>query len=98
MIKATDQVLRADAQAIDRGIKLELNVLGDGDDLRNSKTSRRTKLNDVVRFSGTVPYGKPLSMREAVAHKASPVTTEISRNCCRWRVANDHMQIPAPTN
>jgi glycosyltransferase involved in cell wall biosynthesis len=82
-IKATDHVLRAMRQAIDRGAKLELNVLGDGDDLPGFKAlATELQLNDVVRFSGTVPYGDPLFAAWAEAHVMviTNLTAEISRN------------------
>jgi glycosyltransferase involved in cell wall biosynthesis len=82
-IKATDHVLRAMRQAIDRGVKLELNVLGDGEDLDQFKAlATELRLNDVVRFGGTVPYGQPLFDIWAQAHVMviTNLTAEISRN------------------
>jgi len=82
-IKATDHVLRAMRQSLDRGVKLELNVLGDGDDLERFKSlAIELKLNDVVRFSGTVPYGQPLWDAWAQSHVMviTNLTAEISRN------------------
>jgi len=83
MIKATDHVLRAMRKAIDRGSKLELEVMGDGDDLPTfKKLTTELNLEDVVRFTGTVPYGKPLFDAWANAHVMviTNLTAEISRN------------------
>lgn len=82
-IKATDHVLRAMKQARDRGAQLELTVLGDGEDLESfERLSRELGLDDVVRFAGTVPYGKPLFDIWADAHVMviTNLTAEISRN------------------
>src|SRR5204863_4142078 len=70
-------------QAIDRGAKLELNVMGDGDDLPRFKAlAGELRLGDAVRFSGTVPYGKPLFDAWANSHVMviTNLTAEISRN------------------
>jgi glycosyltransferase involved in cell wall biosynthesis len=82
-ITATDQVLRALKQARDRGAHIELDVLGEGDDLEKFKSlASELGLNDVVRFGGTVPYGKPLFDAWANAHVMviTNLTAEISRN------------------
>jgi glycosyltransferase involved in cell wall biosynthesis len=82
-IKATDHVLRALKQARDRGARIELDVLGEGDDLEKFKAlATELGLNDVVRFGGTVPYGKPLFDAWANAHVMviTNLTAEISRN------------------
>jgi glycosyltransferase involved in cell wall biosynthesis len=82
-IKATDHVLRAMRQSIDRGSKLELNVMGDGEDLPRFKSlATELNLDGVVRFSGTVPYGKPLFDAWADSHVMviTNLTAEISRN------------------
>jgi glycosyltransferase involved in cell wall biosynthesis len=82
-IKATDHVLRAMRQAIDRGARLELNVMGDGEDLPRFKAlAAELRLDDVVRFSGTVPYGQPLFDAWSQAHVmvVTNLTAEISRN------------------
>lgn len=82
-IKATDHVLRAMREAIDRGAKLELNVMGDGDDLPAFKQlAASLQLDPHVRFSGTVPYGKPLFDAWSDAHVMviTNLTAEISRN------------------
>lgn len=83
MIKATDHVLRAMKQVRDRGANLELDVMGDGDDLPKFKSlADQLALNDVVRFAGTVPYGRPLFDAWANAHVMviTNLTAEISRN------------------
>jgi glycosyltransferase involved in cell wall biosynthesis len=82
-IKATDHVLRAMRRAIDRGAKLEFDVMGDGEDLPRFKTlAGELNLNELVRFSGTVPYGKPLFDAWGNAHVMviTNLTAEISRN------------------
>ena len=82
-IKATDHVLRAMRQAIDRGARLELTVMGDGDDLPKFKAlSSELGLDAIVRFVGTVPYGQPLFDAWADAHVMviTNLTAEISRN------------------
>jgi glycosyltransferase involved in cell wall biosynthesis len=82
-IKATDHVLRALKQARDRGARLELDVLGEGDDLARFKAlATELALDDVVRFGGTVPYGKPLFDAWSAAHVMviTNLTAEISRN------------------
>jgi len=76
-------VLRAMRTAINRGARLELDVMGDGDDLLKFKSlSRDLKLDNVVRFTGTVPYGRPLFEAWAKAHVMviTNLTAEISRN------------------
>jgi glycosyltransferase involved in cell wall biosynthesis len=82
-IKATDHVLRAMCQTIDRGTKVELNVMGDGEDLLKFRAlATELNLDDVVTFSGTVPYGKPLFDAWSHAHVMviTNLTAEISRN------------------
>jgi glycosyltransferase involved in cell wall biosynthesis len=82
-IKGTDHVLRAMRKAIDRGAKLELDVMGDGDDLAQFKAlAGELNLNDVARFAGTVPYGKALFDAWANSHVMviTNLTAEISRN------------------
>ena len=82
-IKATDHVLRAMKQARDRGARIELDVLGEGDDLPKFKSlATELGLDDVVRFLGVVPYGKPLFDAWAAAHVMviTNLTAEISRN------------------
>jgi glycosyltransferase involved in cell wall biosynthesis len=82
-IKATDHVLRALKLARDRGARLELDVLGEGDDLpKFKKLATELGLDHIVRFDGTVPYGKPLFDEWAKAHVMviTNLTAEISRN------------------
>lgn len=82
-IKATDHVLRAMRVAIDRGARLKLNVMGDGDELESFKRlAAELKLSDVVRFAGTVPYGAPLFDAWSRSHVMviTNLTAEISRN------------------
>jgi glycosyltransferase involved in cell wall biosynthesis len=82
-IKATDHVLRAMKLARDRGTKLELEVMGDGEDLPKFKAlAHELGLDDVVRFSGTVPYGAPLFDAWSRGHVMviTNLTAEISRN------------------
>ena len=82
-IKGTDHVLRAMRVAIDAGAKLELNVLGDGEDLPRFKAlCSELDLDNVVTFSGTVAYGKPLFDAWTHSHVMviTNLTAEISRN------------------
>lgn len=82
-IKGTDHVLRAMKPARDRGAQIELDVLGEGDDLEQFKAlASELALDEVVRFCGTVPYGKPLFEAWANAHVMviTNLTAEISRN------------------
>lgn len=83
MIKATDHVLRAIKQARDRGVQLELTVMGDGEDLSKFKSlSTELGLDSRVRFAGTVAYGKPLFDAWDNEHVMviTNLTAEISRN------------------
>ncbi|NJO40478.1 MAG: glycosyltransferase [Cyanobacteria bacterium CRU_2_1] len=82
-IKATDHILKAMSAAIDRGTKLELEVLGDGDELPHYKQmAHDLGIADKVRFTGAVPYGEPLFERLEQAHVmvVTNLTAEISRN------------------
>jgi glycosyltransferase involved in cell wall biosynthesis len=82
-IKGTDHVLRAMRQAIDRGARLELDVWGDGEDLvRFKMLAIELRLDAVVRFRGTVAYGKPLfdAWAEGQVMAITNLTAEISRN------------------
>ena len=82
-IKATDHVLRALKQARDRGANVELDVLGDGEDLPRFKAlATELGLDNIVRFGGTVPYGKPLFDAWSRSHVMviTNLTAEISRN------------------
>ena len=82
-IKATDHVLRAMKLAHDRGVRIELTVMGDGEDLDKFKSlAAELELNDIAHFVGTVPYGKPLFDAWAKTHVMviTNLTAEISRN------------------
>src|SRR6185437_8972760 len=82
-IKATDHVLRAMKLARDRGVRIELTVMADGEDLDNFKAlAAELNLNDIAHFVGTVPYGKPLFDAWAKNHVMviTNLTAEISRN------------------
>jgi glycosyltransferase involved in cell wall biosynthesis len=83
-IKGTDHVLRALAAARSRGADVGLDILGDGDDLATFKSlAAELGLREpVVRFRGTVPYGRPLFDIWAEAHVmvVTNLTAEISRN------------------
>jgi glycosyltransferase involved in cell wall biosynthesis len=82
-IKGTDHVLSAMRRAIDRGIKLELEVLGDGEDLPRFKSiATDLGLHSHVRFSGTLPYGPKLFENWATQHVMviTNLTSEFSRN------------------
>lgn len=82
-IKATDHVLRAMAKAQTEGADIELDVLGDGEDLDRFKScAAELGLSHKVRFLGTVPYGPQLFevMKSAHALVVTNLTAEISRN------------------
>ena len=82
-IKGTDQIIRAVEKLRARGVPVELNVMGDGDDLPEFKSlAAELKLNDIVHFTGTVPYGQPLFDEWAKADimLVTNLTAEISRN------------------
>jgi glycosyltransferase involved in cell wall biosynthesis len=82
-IKGTDQVLKAMARAIKAGAKLELDVIGDGEDLESFKTlAGDLGLGDVVRFRGKLPYGQVLfdAWSDSQVMVITNLTAEISRN------------------
>jgi glycosyltransferase involved in cell wall biosynthesis len=83
-IKGTDHVLRALAAARSRGASLELDVWGDGEDLPEFRHLAHTLGLDqpIVRFRGTVAYGKPLfdAWSESHVMVITNLTAEISRN------------------
>ena len=82
-IKGTDQLLRAIAAARQRGAVVELDVLGEGEDLpRFRALAAELKLDGAVRFAGTVPYGKPLFDAWDARHclVVTNLTSEFSRN------------------
>jgi glycosyltransferase involved in cell wall biosynthesis len=82
-IKGTDQMIGAVAKLIEQNVRVELNVMGDGDDLAAfKKLAGELNLTEFVRFSGTVPYGRPLFDEWAKADimLVANLTAEISRN------------------
>jgi glycosyltransferase involved in cell wall biosynthesis len=82
-IKGTDQVLRAMAAARAKGAALELEVYGDGEDLATFRElARGLGLSEVVRFQGSVPYGRELfeHLRRSQVMMITNLTPEISRN------------------
>ena len=82
-IKGTDHVIRAIAALQKAIVPIELNVMGDGDDLPAFKQlAQSLQLGDAVQFTGTVPYGKPLFDVWAKSHvmAVTNLTAEISRN------------------
>ena len=82
-IKGTDQLLHALRQAIDQGANLELDVLGDGEDLaRYEALAAELDLGQRVRFAGSVPYGQPLFDAWGRSHATvvTNLTSEFSRN------------------
>jgi glycosyltransferase involved in cell wall biosynthesis len=82
-IKGTDHVLSAMRRALDRGAKLEFEVLGDGEDLSRFKSiATDLGLNAHVKFSGTLPYGPKLFDNWATQHVMviTNLTSEFSRN------------------
>lgn len=82
-IKATDHVLKAMAQARQRGALLELAILGEGDDLAQFKQlSVQLNLTPYVQFYGQVSYGAPLFeiWSQCDVMVITNLTAEISRN------------------
>ena len=82
-IKATDHVLQAMAMAIANGASLELDVIGEGEDLATYvELSKSLGLEDRVKFHGSVPYGEPLFglLKQAHVMTVTNLTAEISRN------------------
>jgi glycosyltransferase involved in cell wall biosynthesis len=82
-IKGTDHVIEAVCRVRTMGIAVELNVMGDGEKLRDFKQlARDLLLDDIIHFTGTVPYGKPLFDEWARADimMVTNLTAEISRN------------------
>src|SRR5207244_757477 len=60
-IKGTDHAIRAVAKLKAMNVPVELNIMGDGEDLPAFKhLAEELKLTDIVHFTGTVPYGPPL--------------------------------------
>ena len=82
-IKGTDQLLRALAAARKRGANVELDVLGEGEDLPRFKAlAAELGLNDSVRFHNAVPYGPQLFEAWESRHclVVTNLTAEFSRN------------------
>jgi glycosyltransferase involved in cell wall biosynthesis len=82
-IKATDHVLRAMAMALSSGADLRLDVVGDGDSLKDYKQlAKELGLEEKVRFVGSVPYGRELFdwLDQAHLMVITNLTAEISRN------------------
>ena len=82
-IKGTDQVIRAVAKLREMNVPVELNVMGDGDDLPAFKQlASELNLTDIVHFTGTVPYGPPCltNGRRSDIMLVTNLTAEISRN------------------
>lgn len=82
-IKGTDQVIRAVAKARRLSVPIELDVLGDGEDLETfKKVAAEEKVEDAVRFLGTVPYGTELfdAWGRCDVMVVTNLTAEISRN------------------
>lgn len=82
-IKATDHVIMAIDLARRRGVDIELDVLGDGEDLQRFRDlARQQGIEDRVRFHGAVPYGPELFrvIRSCHSMVVPNLTPEISRN------------------
>jgi glycosyltransferase involved in cell wall biosynthesis len=82
-IKGTDQAIRAVAKLREMNIPVTLNIMGDGDDLESFKQlATELNLNDIVHFTGTVPYGPQLFSQwdNADIMLVTNLTAEISRN------------------
>jgi glycosyltransferase involved in cell wall biosynthesis len=82
-IKGTDQLLRALAAARKRGANVELDVLGEGDDLpRFRALADELALGEAVRFHNPVPYGPQLFEEWNSRHclVVTNLTSEFSRN------------------
>lgn len=82
-IKGTDQIIRALAKARRLSVPIELDVLGDGEDLNGFKRlAAELKVAEHVRFLGTVPFGPELFdvWDRADVMVVTNLTAEISRN------------------
>ncbi|MBI4781345.1 MAG: glycosyltransferase [Oscillatoriophycideae cyanobacterium NC_groundwater_1537_Pr4_S-0.65um_50_18] len=82
-IKAPDHVLKAMAIAINQGVALELDIIGDGESVGSCKQlAQDLGIADKVRFLGTVPYGYTLFdlLQQAHVMPITNLTAEISRN------------------
>jgi len=82
-IKGTDHVIQAVSKLRKLSLNVELDVMGDGDDLDNfKKLAQGLKVESAVKFLGVVPYGKPLFdiWARADVMVITNLTAEISRN------------------
>lgn len=82
-IKGTDHVIQAVSKLRKLSVNVELDIMGDGDDLASFKDlARGLKLEGAVKFLGTVPYGPPLfdAWARADVMVITNLTAEISRN------------------
>lgn len=82
-IKGVDHVIRAVAKARRLSVPVELDLLGDGDDLDAfRKLAVEEKVEGAVRFLGTVPYGTELfdAWDRCDVMVVANLTAEISRN------------------
>jgi glycosyltransferase involved in cell wall biosynthesis len=82
-IKGTDHVIQAVSKLRKLSLNVELDVMGDGDDLDNfKKLAAGLKVEGAVKFLGTVPYGQPLFdlWARADVMMITNLTAEISRN------------------
>lgn len=83
LIKGTDQVIKAIKTVRDQGIAVELDVLGEGEDLPYfKKLTQQLELAQFIRFHGQVPYGASLFdyWAKADVMVITNLTSEISRN------------------
>jgi glycosyltransferase involved in cell wall biosynthesis len=82
-IKGTDQVLKAAAMARARGVRVEVDVIGDGEDLESFRAlARSTGAEPHTRFLGRVAYGDELfaAWGRAQVLVITNLTAETSRN------------------
>lgn len=82
-IKGTDHVIQAVTKLRKLSVDIELDIMGDGDDLDSFKQlAASLKVSDAVKFLGTVPYGPPLfdAWARADVMVVTNLTAEISRN------------------
>lgn len=82
-IKGTDQVIRAVAKARRLSVPVELDILGEGEDLDAfKKLAAEERVEPAVRFLGSVPYGTALfeAWDRCDVMVVANLTAEISRN------------------
>lgn len=82
-IKGTDHVIKAVAKLRKLSVNVELDIMGDGDDLQSFKQlAADLSVTDAVNFLGTVRYGQPLwdAWARADVMVITNLTAEISRN------------------